>query len=158
MTRFVPKRRPVVLCVLDGWGHRPEPPDDDAILKAKTPNSGGLARASGARGPKVGVPGFPGGRTAAPRSPAAYLEKFSADIAGLKSAAFGTISGRYYAMDRDKRWERVELAYKALVDAQGESAKNAQDAVSGSYAAGKTDEFVLPSVLTGYPGMRDGDC
>jgi 2,3-bisphosphoglycerate-independent phosphoglycerate mutase len=253
MIRFVPKRRPVVLCVLDGWGHRPEPADDNAILKARTPNldrlafqapvafldaserhvglpagqmgnsevghmnlgagrvvlqdlpriddevatgtiarnkaliefitklkatkgavhlmglvsPGGvhshqdhmaaLAKAFAAAGLNVWVHGFLDGRDTPPKSAEAYLQKFAADTAGLTSVKFGTIIGRYYAMDRDKRWERVELAYRALVDGQGEAAPDADTAVKNSYAAGKSDEFVLPTVLPGYPGMRDGD-
>ena len=57
-----------------------------------------------------------------------------------------TVSGRYYAMDRDKRWDRVGKAYEALVDAKGERAADAKAAIAQSYAAGKTDEFVLPTV------------
>ncbi len=253
MTRFVPKRRPVVLCVLDGWGHRPEPAADDAIEAANTPNlhrlaqkypsafldaserhvglpagqmgnsevghmnlgagrvvlqdlpriddevaSGAIARNPGlndfiakvkaaggavhlmgllspggvhshqdhivalakaftAAGLKLWVHAFLDGRDTPPKSALGYLKKFSADIASLAHVSYGVISGRYYAMDRDKRWDRVELAYRALVDAQGVAASDAEAAVSQSYASNKTDEFVLPSVLPGYPGMKDGD-
>jgi 2,3-bisphosphoglycerate-independent phosphoglycerate mutase len=69
----------------------------------------------------------------------------------------GTVSGRYYAMDRDKRWERVGLAYAAMVEAQGERAADALAAVAQSYAKNVTDEFVLPTVIGGYAGMKDGD-
>lgn len=251
MTRFVPKRRPVVLCVLDGWGHRPEPADDNAILKARTPNldalaqrcptafldaseshvglpsgqmgnsevghmnlgagrvvmqdlpridsevatgalaqnkqllafvatlkkSGGaahllgllspggvhshqdhivaIAKAVAAHGITVWVHAFLDGRDTPPQSAEAYLKKFIADVGS--AARIGTASGRFYSMDRDKRWERVELACKAMVEAQGETAPDALMALQQSYAAKKTDEFVLPTAIAGYPGMRDGD-
>src|SRR3546814_17888661 len=60
-------------------------------------------------------------------------------------------------MDRDKRWERVALAYAALTEAQGEAAATAEAAVAQSYAAEKSDEFVLPTAIDGFAGMRDGD-
>jgi 2,3-bisphosphoglycerate-independent phosphoglycerate mutase len=60
-------------------------------------------------------------------------------------------------MDRDKRWDRVEKAYECLVDAKGESAGSPAEAVEKSYAADKDDEFVLPTALADYPGMKDGD-
>ena len=70
----------------------------------------------------------------------------------------GVISGRYYAMDRDKRWDRVEKAYDALVLGEGQArADTAQAAVEQSYAADASDEFVLPTVIRGYDGMADGD-
>src|SRR5699024_626843 len=58
-----------------------------------------------------------------------------------------TISGRYYAMDRDNRWERVELAYNAMVLGEGEKASSAVEAIEKSYHDNKTDEFVLPTVI-----------
>ena len=67
------------------------------------------------------------------------------------------MTGRYYAMDRDKRWDRLERAWRALVEGAGERAPDAATAVRQSYAAGKTDEFVLPTVIADYQGMRDGD-
>ena len=251
MTRFVPKRRPVVLCVLDGWGHRPEPADDNAILKARTPHldalaqrcpvafldaseshvglptgqmgnsevghmnlgagrvvmqdlpriddevatgrlaqnpqllaavtrlkrSGGavhlmgllspggvhshqdhmvaLAKALAAHGLTVWVHAFLDGRDTPPRSAEAYLKKFIADVGS--AAHIATVSGRFYGMDRDKRWERVELACQAMAEAQGQTAADALAALQQSYKAGKSDEFVLPTVIAGYPGMRDGD-
>jgi 2,3-bisphosphoglycerate-independent phosphoglycerate mutase len=103
------------------------------------------------------VHAFLDGRDTPPKSAEAYLKKFSADVAGAKHIAYGTISGRYYAMDRDKRWERVERAYLAMVDAKGVIAANDQAAVAASYKDSKTDEFLLPAVLPNYPGMRDGD-
>jgi 2,3-bisphosphoglycerate-independent phosphoglycerate mutase len=68
-----------------------------------------------------------------------------------------TVSGRYYVMDRDKRWERVQKAYDTLVDAKGARFANAAQAIEASYAAGVSDEFVLPAALGDYRGMQDGD-
>jgi len=244
--------RPVVLCILDGWGERTERADN-AILQAKTPNwdrflkgsphaqlqaselfvglpkgqmgnsevghmnlgagrvvlqdlpridqaiadgslakspaltgfitalkkSGGaahlmglmspggvhshqdqlaaLARLLDAAGVAVKVHAFLDGRDTPPKSAAEYLAKFAADSAGLERVSVATVSGRYFAMDRDKRWDRVAKAYRALVDAEGEKALDAQPAVQQAYAAGKSDEFVPPTVIGGYAGMRDGD-
>jgi 2,3-bisphosphoglycerate-independent phosphoglycerate mutase len=253
MTGFVPRQRPIVLAVLDGWGHRAQPTPDNAILRAKTPNldrmakvspiayleaselhvglpkgqmgnsevghmnlgagrvvmqdlpridqavadgslarepelaafiaqmkgKGGavhlmglmspggvhshqdhmaaLARILAGAGLKVWVHAFLDGRDTPPKSAEAYLQKFIADTQESGRVAVATVSGRYYAMDRDKRWERVSLAYAALVDAQGERAADALAAVSQSYAKNVTDEFVLPTVIGGYAGMKDGD-
>ena len=78
------------------------------------------------------------------------MAKFEADLQG--KAAIATVSGRYYAMDRDKRWDRVDLAYRALMSADGLPAADAQTAIDISYAAGKTDEFMLPTIMPAYPG------
>ncbi len=69
----------------------------------------------------------------------------------------GTLSGRYYAMDRDNRWERVRLAHDAVVLADGPRAADPDAVLERAYAAGITDEFVPPTVLDGYAGMKDGD-
>jgi 2,3-bisphosphoglycerate-independent phosphoglycerate mutase len=244
--------RPVVLCILDGWGHRKERADN-GILLAKTPNwdrflatsphallqasesfvglpkgqmgnsevghmnlgagrvvlqdlpridaaiadgslkknphlsdfirklkaSQGTAHVLGLISPggvhshqdqiaalvgmiaDAGVPvavhAFLDGRDTPPRSATGYLEKFLADIAQHKSSRIATVSGRYYAMDRDKRWDRVAKAYGAMVDASGETAPDPIAAVEQSYAAGKDDEFVAPTVIGDFPGMQDGD-
>jgi len=244
--------RPVVLCILDGWGERAERADN-AILQANTPNwdrfmkgsphahlqaselfvglpqgqmgnsevghmnlgagrvvlqdlpridqaiadgslakspaltgfiaalkqSGGAAHLMGLLSPggvhshqdqlaalarlldSAGIPvkvhAFLDGRDTPPKSAAEYLAKFAADTAGLQRVAVATVCGRYYAMDRDKRWDRLEKAYCALVDAQGDKAGDPQAAVQQAYAAGKTDEFVPPTAIGDYAGMRDGD-
>src|SRR5262249_6476327 len=79
---------------------------------------------------------------------------------GLQSGLairFATVGGRYYGMDRDKRWDRVAQAYAAIVDARGEQARTADEAVDKAYAADLSDEFLLPTVVDGYKGMRHGD-
>jgi 2,3-bisphosphoglycerate-independent phosphoglycerate mutase len=243
--------RPVVLCILDGWGWRPER-EDNAIALADTPNwdrlaascprallqtsglqvglpdgqmgnsevghmnlgagrvvmqdlpridaavadgslarnpvlvdmiaqllaSGGTCHLMGLMSPggvhshqdhmaalarivsDAGVPvlvhAFLDGRDTPPSSAVDYLRRFEADVAG-HTVSVATVSGRYYAMDRDKRWDRVQLAYDAMVQGKGERAPTAIGAIEQSYAVGKTDEFVLPTVVGAYAGMKDGD-
>ncbi|MEC9345675.1 MAG: 2,3-bisphosphoglycerate-independent phosphoglycerate mutase [Pseudomonadota bacterium] len=240
------RRRPVVLCILDGWGHRAEP-EDNAIALARTPvwdrlsatcpqsmiqtsglavglpdgqmgnsevghmnigagrvvmqdlpridaaiasgelaahpaladlaaksatvhvlgllSPGGvhshqdhmvaLAKALVARGSTVAVHAFLDGRDTPPKSAAGYLKAFEAALpAGARVA---TICGRYFAMDRDKRWDRVELAIDLLVDGRGAAFDTAAEALADAYAAGETDEFVRPRRIGAYGGMADGD-
>lgn len=98
---------------------------------------------------------FTDGRDTSPTGGAAYLAEVER---WLRSAGrIGTISGRYYAMDRDHRWERTKLAYDALVHARGEQASDSAEAIRRSYEAGETDEFVKPAVIGDYDGMRAGD-
>lgn len=116
-----------------------------------------LARIVAARGVPVVIHAFLDGRDTAPQSALGYLAQLEADLAGGGNITIGTVSGRYYAMDRDKRWERVSKAYHALVDADGNRAPTAKAAVEASYDAKVTDEFVLPTVIGEYHGMKDGD-
>ncbi|MBC7950565.1 MAG: 2,3-bisphosphoglycerate-independent phosphoglycerate mutase [Rhodospirillaceae bacterium] len=251
MTDQAQRPRPVVLCILDGWGHRDDP-TDNAIAMADTPNwdrlvaacprallktsglavglpegqmgnsevghmnlgagrvvmqdlpridlavadgslaanpvlvdsiakvkaSGGamhlmglmspggvhshqdhlaaLAKTVSDAGVKVWVHAFLDGRDTPPSSAKDYLARFLADVAG-HNVAVATVSGRYYAMDRDQRWDRVQLAFDAMMSATGPVAADPLGTVEASYQAGKTDEFVLPVVMEGYPGMADGD-
>ena len=244
--------RPVILCVLDGWGYRPEP-ENNAIELARTPNYDrliascphGLLSASGAevglpdgqmgnsevghtnigagrvvlqdlpridaaladgslkanpglaelvarlrrsggachlmglmspggihshqahlqalarhlsdKGVPVAVHVFLDGRDTLPASGREYMRDFLAEVDDLTNVQVVTVAGRYYAMDRDKRWQRVARAYHALVEAAGEPAPDLLAAIDAAYEAGETDEFVKPRVIDGYPGMRDGD-
>lgn len=241
--------RPVVLCILDGWGERSEPADN-AVLQANTPNwdryrtaypqahlqasenhvglpggqmgnsevghmnlgagrvvmqdlpridhaiaTGELARApalikaleavkkSGGRlhimglmspggvhshqdhiaalaniaadqGIEVLVHAFLDGRDTPPKSAGPYLADFQAKA---PKAAIATICGRYFAMDRDKNWDRVIQAWNLLVLGRGARAASAADGLDGAYGAGKSDEFVPATVIGDYDGMRDGD-
>ncbi|MFP3422369.1 2,3-bisphosphoglycerate-independent phosphoglycerate mutase, partial [Bacillus sp. SIMBA_161] len=77
-----------------------------------------------------------------------YIEETEKHMKEIGIGRFASISGRYYAMDRDKRWERVELAYRAMVDGTGPSASSAAAGVEASYAEGIVDEFVLPFTVT----------
>jgi 2,3-bisphosphoglycerate-independent phosphoglycerate mutase len=116
-----------------------------------------LANLIGGAGVPVWIHAFLDGRDTPPRSALEFLEQIAAGLKKDLPIRFATISGRYYAMDRDKRWDRVEKAYDCLVDAKAEIAGTPAEAVEKSYAADKDDEFVLPTALTGYSGMKDGD-
>jgi 2,3-bisphosphoglycerate-independent phosphoglycerate mutase len=105
----------------------------------------------------VAVHAFLDGRDTPPKSAIGYLKQFEADVAGHKMLRIATVAGRYYAMDRDQRWDRVEKAYRALTAGEGEHAGDAVKAVEAAYARGETDEFVLPTAIGGYRGMKDGD-
>jgi 2,3-bisphosphoglycerate-independent phosphoglycerate mutase len=99
---------------------------------------------------RVFLHAFLDGRDVPPRSAAGYLAQVEAAIAAKGwPARIATVSGRYYAMDRDKRWDRVERAYRAIVAGDGPRATTARQAVTASYAADVTDEFVVPTVITG---------
>jgi len=246
--------RPVVLCILDGWGHR-EDPADNAIAIADTPNwdrfvrecphalietsggdvglppgqmgnsevghmnigagrvvmqdlpridtaiedgsfaeapalvdfvakmkaSGGaahlmglmspggvhshqrhiaeLARILAGEGVPVVVHAFLDGRDTPPRSADGYLEEFLKDTREVPGMRIGVVSGRYWAMDRDKRWDRVQKAYDALVMGRGQAtAPDGISAIRRSYEEDdKGDEFVTPTVVGDYAGMKDGD-
>lgn len=252
MTSPVSHPKPVVLCILDGWGHRPER-EDNAIALANTPTwdrllarcphslietsgddvglpdgqmgnsevghmnigagrvvmqdlpridhcirdgkleenaslgtfiaalkkSGGTAHLMGLMSPggvhshqdhiaalasvlnghgvPVVVHAFLDGRDTAPKSGKGFLEEFLKATRELPKMSIGTVAGRYYAMDRDKRWDRVELAFDAMMLGAGERFPTASAAIAASYDAGKSDEFVLPVVIGDYAGMTDGD-
>ena len=247
-----PRPRPAVLCILDGWGWRPEP-QDNAIAAAKTPHySRMLADCPHAQlatsGRAVGLPTgqmgnsevghmnigsgrvvaqdlpridvaiedgtlasrpalrdliakvraskgaihvagllSPGGvhshqthmtalvrvlcdakipvfvhvildgRDTPPKSARDFLKTFEGSIAALAGVRIATVSGRYYAMDRDERWERVQLAYRAIAEGDGHDVADAQSAIAQSYKNAITDEFVVPCVIGDYGGMSDGD-
>jgi 2,3-bisphosphoglycerate-independent phosphoglycerate mutase len=244
--------RPVVLCVLDGWGHR-DKTDDNAVTLARTPNlhrfwkhspcalleaseewvglpagqignsevghmnlgagrvvmqdllridkavadgdfpqipalagliaklkadggvchivglvsEGGvhslqshivaLAKAVSDSGVPVIIHALTDGRDVPPQAAAGEIGRFLKEIAPFANVRVGTLGGRYYAMDRDNRWDRVALAYNAIVQADGPKAPDALAAITASYAVGKHDEFIFPTVLGDYAGMKDGD-
>ncbi len=110
---------------------------------------------------KVYVHCFLDGRDTPPASGKEYVEALEAKMQEIGAGQVATVEGRYYAMDRDKNWDRVKLAYDALTKGQGVQNESAADAIQASYDAGKTDEFVVPTVITrnGAPvGMiRDND-
>ncbi len=103
----------------------------------------------------VAIHAFTDGRDVAPTSAKVYLEALRAALP--PGARIATVSGRYYAMDRDNRWDRVKLAYDALVNGRGYMAANASEAIDNAYSKGRTDEFIKPRVLGDYSGMTDGD-
>ena len=96
--------------------------------------------------PEVFVHAFTDGRDTDPRSGLGYTDRFLQGVAGT-GARIASITGRYYAMDRDKRWERVARAYRALVHGEGTPVADPLDAFRRSYADGKTDEFIEPHIV-----------
>ncbi len=109
------------------------------------------------QGIPVVIHAFLDGRDTPPRSADGYLATFLQTVGNHPGLRVGTVTGRYYAMDRDQRWDRVAQAYAAMVTAHGERADTAPAAVAASYAADTGDEFVLPTVIADYSGMADGD-
>lgn len=95
----------------------------------------------------VYVHAFTDGRDTDPQSAKSYVEKVQAHMDEIETGKFASVSGRYYAMDRDKRWERVEKAYDAIVEAKGNTAESAIKCIEDSYAAGINDEFIVPTVI-----------
>ncbi|MHA1537323.1 MAG: 2,3-bisphosphoglycerate-independent phosphoglycerate mutase [Alphaproteobacteria bacterium] len=246
------RRRPVVLCILDGWGHR-EDRENNAIAQANTPvwdgllasrpyalldasaeavglpagqmgnsevghtnigagrvvmqdlpridaaiaggelagnpvlndfidtlkTSGGtahlmglmspggvhahqdhiaaLARIIAGRGVPVAIHAFLDGRDTPPKSAVGYLKAFLEAVKDSPHIRLATLGGRYFAMDRDNRWERVEVAYRCLVDAEGERADDGIAAIEAGYAQDLSDEFQRPTAIGDYAGMADGD-
>lgn len=123
----------------------------------------GLLRVARARGlSRVFVHAFLDGRDTPPASGAGYMEKLQAFLAELGLGRVAVVSGRYYAMDRDKRWERTEKAWRAMVLGEGPRAFDPVAAVRASYASNLTDEFMVPLVTSEPDGtpvgtMADGD-
>lgn len=116
-----------------------------------------LAEILSKNGIKVNVHAFMDGRDTPPQSGIDFLKEFSSEISDLKGVRLATISGRFYAMDRDKRWDRVELSYNNLVNAEGKRYPSYQEAMKATYDEGVTDEFIIPCTLGDYQGMKDGD-
>ncbi|MDX2073334.1 MAG: 2,3-bisphosphoglycerate-independent phosphoglycerate mutase [Alphaproteobacteria bacterium] len=116
-----------------------------------------LANMLAAHGTHVYVHLFLDGRDTPPQSALEYIAQFERDIAARANIEIATVSGRYYAMDRDKRWDRVSKAYETLVSAEGERFASAHQAVEEAYSQGITDEFIKPYVIGDYAGMIDGD-
>ncbi len=114
-----------------------------------------LAKELNANGVPVALHVFTDGRDTPPDSAAAYVR--SLEEALPAATAIATVCGRYFAMDRDNRWDRVSQAFKALVRGQGIRFDTPQAAIASGYAQGTTDEFLPPSVIGDYRGMRDGD-
>jgi len=107
-------------------------------------------------GVEVVVHAFLDGRDVQPGTAPGYLQALEDKLAG-GAGRLATVSGRYWAMDRDNRWERVERAYRAIVEAKASRAASAIAGLEASYAAGKTDEFVEPFVVGDYGGVKPAD-
>ncbi len=126
-------------------------------VHAKQDHVVALARILDANDITVVIHGFLDGRDTPPDSARGFVAELEKDIAALPHVSIGTISGRYYAMDRDNRWERVDKAYRALVNADAPRFASADAAIADSYAKGVLDEFMVPCVIGAYAGMKDGD-
>ena len=119
-----------------------------------------LAAVIAGAGVPVALHAFLDGRDTPPQSAKDYMAELTKATAWEDWSdrfRIATVSGRYYPMDRDKRWERVEKAWRCLVQAEGERADDPIRAIDSAYEAGLTDEFVLPTVIGDYAGMQDGD-
>lgn len=111
---------------------------------------------------EVYIHAFTDGRDCDPKSGLSFVEDLQSHMNALGVGKFATVDGRYYAMDRDKRWERVALAYNALVHGTGVTASSAEEAVKQSYEENVTDEFIKPTVIVDEKGepvarIKDGD-
>jgi 2,3-bisphosphoglycerate-independent phosphoglycerate mutase len=112
-----------------------------------------LCKRQGAR-PIVHV--FTDGRDTPPRSALSYLQCLDEPLE-MAGGRIATVSGRYYAMDRDNRWDRTEMAWRAMVDGEGRVAQSARAAIEAAYAAGEDDEFIRPTVIAAAETIQDGD-
>ncbi|MRX49299.1 2,3-bisphosphoglycerate-independent phosphoglycerate mutase [Paracoccus sp. S-4012] len=108
-----------------------------------------------AEGVPVVIHAITDGRDVAPDSGLGFLTELAGNLP--QGACIGTVTGRYWAMDRDHRWERVARAAAAILHGEGTPAIDAPEAVAASHRKGVTDEFIEPAVIAGYDGARDGD-
>ena len=116
-----------------------------------------LAASNGLK--KIYLHCFMDGRDVPPSSGAGYIEEMESFIEKYYKdvMSIGVVSGRYYAMDRDKRWERVKLAYDALTLGEGRQAESGSAAMEFAYANDETDEFILPTICNKEAFVKDGD-
>ena len=114
-----------------------------------------LARVLNAAGIRSVIHILTDGRDTPPQSAEGYVATLLGELP--KSARAATVIGRFYAMDRDNRWQRVEVAYRAMAAAEGAEFATAGEAIASAYAEGVTDEFIKPAVIGDYAGMKDGD-
>ncbi len=113
------------------------------------------AKAITEAGVPVALHAITDGRDVAPKSAFTYIAELEDRLPD--GAKIVTVCGRYFAMDRDNRWERVSEAYSAIVKGQGRTVFSAHEAVDHAYNQSETDEFIAPTVLSGYEGIKDGD-
>ncbi|HEX9920736.1 MAG TPA: 2,3-bisphosphoglycerate-independent phosphoglycerate mutase, partial [Candidatus Methylomirabilis sp.] len=112
--------------------------------------------------PRIFIHAFLDGRDTPPKSGIDYLRQLEDGLSRIGAGKIATLMGRYYAMDRDNRWERIEKAYLAMVLGKGRVGKDARSALEFAYEQGETDEFVLPTVIMEEKGVplasiEDGD-
>jgi 2,3-bisphosphoglycerate-independent phosphoglycerate mutase len=104
----------------------------------------------------VFIHAFTDGRDCDPKSGQGYLKDLE-EFLSTKNTKLASVCGRYYAMDRDKRWERVKLAYDLLIHGQGEASNQIIETIAKRYAAGETDEFIQPIITQDFKAIQDGD-
>ncbi|HIC66663.1 MAG: phosphoglycerate mutase (2,3-diphosphoglycerate-independent) [Paracoccus sp.] len=113
------------------------------------------AKAVSEAGVPVVVHAITDGRDVPPQSAKGFVTDLQGNLP--EGCRIGTVIGRYFAMDRDKRWDRVERAFRAIMAGEGEAAASADAAVAAAYGREETDEFIKPFVIDGYNGAMDGD-
>lgn len=113
------------------------------------------AKAVADAGVPVAIHAITDGRDVAPKSADGFMAQLAEQLP--EGARIATVIGRYFAMDRDNRWDRVKRAYEAMIKGEGGPADCAATAVSAAYARGETDEFIQPTVIAGYSGIAKGD-
>ncbi len=116
-----------------------------------------LAREYSKAGIPVAIHAFTDGRDVPPKSALRFIKKFEDDIAELENVHIVTVSGRYYSMDRDNRWDRVIKAHLAISGGTGHHFESPISAVNHAYQTNLSDEFIEPSIIANYAGMHDGD-
>ena len=116
-----------------------------------------LAKLLNQAGIQTVIHGFLDGRDTPPSSAKGFVQELLDETHDMPLVSVGTLGGRYYGMDRDNRWERVNLAYEAIVNAQGPHFDTPVQAIEESYKKEVFDEFVVPCVIGNYQGMKDGD-
>jgi len=114
-----------------------------------------LARIVAGAGIPVRLHVLTDGRDTPPRSAREAVAAFTAELPA--AAKIATVCGRYYAMDRDKRWERIEKAYRAIAEADGPRFADPASVIDDAYGRDVTDEFIVPAVVGDYGGIKDGD-
>jgi len=127
----------------------------DGGVHSHIEHTAGFAKLAGSRGKRVFLHLITDGRDVSPTSAKTYIKKIREICNGNISVA--TIGGRFYTMDRDNRWERVERGYRALAEAVPKTALSPEMYVDESYAKNETDEFIEPVAFEGYEGMQAGD-
>jgi 2,3-bisphosphoglycerate-independent phosphoglycerate mutase len=116
-----------------------------------------LARILSDAGIPVAIHAWTDGRDTAPQAAPDFLARFETGIAPLPGVRIATVTGRYFAMDRDNRWDRVSQAHDVMTAGTGARAATPQAAIAAAHAAGRTDEFIPATAIGDYAGMADGD-
>ncbi|WP_167648186.1 2,3-bisphosphoglycerate-independent phosphoglycerate mutase [Mameliella alba] len=127
----------------------------DGGVHAHTDHMLAAAKVLTDQGLRVAVHIITDGRDVAPTSAADQVARFEKSLP--EGAEIVSVTGRYYAMDRDNRWDRVEKAYRAMIEGEAPAHPDAVSGIKASYSADKADEFILPFVIEGYDGIADGD-